>query len=85
MVIADQMMPGMNGAEFVQKLKEAGPRVPVILATGFGEIPAALDSMALRLAKPFDEDQLADAIRAVCRHRRSRALCAVDLLICVCP
>jgi PAS domain S-box-containing protein len=65
MVIADQVMPGMTGAELVRKLKEARPRVPVILATGFGEIPPDLDAMALRLAKPFDQDQLSEAIRSV--------------------
>jgi PAS domain S-box-containing protein len=65
MVITDQVMPNMTGGELIARLCAAHPRIPVILATGFGELPDGVDATALRLAKPFDQDELADAIRNV--------------------
>jgi PAS domain S-box-containing protein len=65
MVITDQVMPQMTGAELVRRLTQECPRVPVILATGFGELTENLDSMAFRLAKPFDQHDLSEAIRSV--------------------
>jgi CheY-like chemotaxis protein len=64
-VVTDQVMPRMTGIELIEKLRHARPRIPVILATGFGEAPTHLDTMALRLAKPFDQNDLAEAIRQV--------------------
>lgn len=36
LVITDYQMPGMNGADFVQALKQLTPDVPVIMLTGYG-------------------------------------------------
>ena len=65
LLITDQMMPGMSGADLIERLACVRPRIPAILATGFGEVPADLDHMAQRLVKPYDQNQLADAIRKV--------------------
>jgi PAS domain S-box-containing protein len=65
LVVTDQVMPGMTGAELIERLRKERPRVPVILATGFGEVPEGLDRMALRLPKPYGQDSLAQAIRKV--------------------
>lgn len=65
LLITDQVMPGMTGAELIERLAKTRPRIPVILATGFGEVPDDLDRTAIRLAKPYDQNQLADAIRKV--------------------
>jgi CheY-like chemotaxis protein len=62
MVITDQVMPGMTGAELAAHLDNRRPGLPVVLVSGFGEIPPHLDRIALRLAKPFDRTQLSDAI-----------------------
>ena len=72
LLITDQMMPGMSGAELIERLACVRPRIPAILATGFGEVPADLDHMALRLAKPYDQNQLADAIQKVFASSVSR-------------
>jgi len=55
-VLTDQAMPGLNGGELAGLIKKLAPTVPVILATGFGDIleatdgqPAAVD---LILTKP---------------------------------
>jgi len=63
LVITDQVMPLMTGAELARHLKHERPGMPIILTTGFGEVPEDLDAMVLRLAKPFDESDLSNAIR----------------------
>jgi len=65
LLITDQMMPGMSGAELIEKIASLRPRIPAILATGFGEVPPDLDRMVHRLRKPYDQVELADAIRMV--------------------
>ena len=65
LVITDQVMPHMTGAELIRHLVREHPRVPAILASGFGELPTDLDAMTLRLAKPFGQDDLSEAIRNV--------------------
>jgi len=62
MVITDQLMPGMTGAELAARLGVERPGLPIIVVSGFGEVPSGLDRVALRLAKPFDRPQLAHAI-----------------------
>jgi len=70
MVITDQVMPGMTGAELAARLDVERPGLPIILVSGFGETPQALERMALRLAKPFDRPQLSAAIgNAFAAHR----------------
>ena len=64
LVITDQVMPHMTGVELAAALKTERPALPVILATGYSEAPARLEDLTLRLAKPFDQTELADAIRA---------------------
>ncbi|MEO8806339.1 MAG: PAS domain S-box protein [Burkholderiaceae bacterium] len=74
MVITDQVMPGMTGAELAACLDVERPGLPIILVSGFGETPQALERMALRLPKPFDRPQLAAAIAtaSAMAARRSR-------------
>jgi PAS domain S-box-containing protein len=72
MVITDQVMPHMTGGELIERLRRDHPRIPVILATGFGELPDCVDPMALRLAKPFDQAELSEAIRNVFASSVSR-------------
>lgn len=70
MVITDQVMPGMTGAELAARLRVERPGLPIVLVSGFGEIPSGLDRIALRLAKPFDRLQLSDAIEKACATDR---------------
>jgi PAS domain S-box-containing protein len=72
MVITDQVMPGMTGAELAARLRAERPGLPIVLVSGFGEIPSGLDHMTLRLAKPFDRPQLSDAIGKACEADRRR-------------
>lgn len=59
-VVTDQGMPGMTGLELAARLREQGYGVPVLLASGYAELPDAANVPALR--KPFGPDQLAAAL-----------------------
>jgi Signal transduction histidine kinase regulating C4-dicarboxylate transport system len=70
LVITDHAMPGMSGAELARSLLAGNPSQPIILASGYAELP---DDMAIeklsRLVKPFTQEQLERAIsRAVAKQ-----------------
>ena len=73
LLITDQVMPGMSGTQLIEQLASTRPRIPAILATGFGEAPETLGRRVLRLTKPYDQNQLAEAIRKVFASVVSRA------------
>jgi PAS domain S-box-containing protein len=64
LVITDQRMPGMTGAELVEKIRERWPTLPVLVATGYAELPSDLMRGVQRVAKPFTQRQLLDAVAA---------------------
>jgi PAS domain S-box-containing protein len=62
LVISDQAMPGMTGAQLLQAIRRRWPELPCVLATGFAEFPAGTEAPLHRLAKPFTQHELIDAI-----------------------
>ncbi|MBX3513898.1 MAG: response regulator [Xanthobacteraceae bacterium] len=69
-VITDVRMPGMTGIELLKTLKARAFPLPVIVITGHGDIPLAVDAMregaADFLEKPYNDDALLQSIeRAV--------------------
>ena len=62
LLITDHAMPGLTGAQLAEQTAERWPRLPVILATGYAELPSGEGADLPRLAKPFGQAQLADAI-----------------------
>jgi PAS domain S-box-containing protein len=62
LLITDQAMPQMTGAELIDAVRALRPGLPAILATGFAELSTALPNRVPRLAKPFDLDALSEAI-----------------------
>ena len=62
LIITDYAMPDTNGAELAQAVRRRYPDVPVILVTGYAELPAAEALHVPRLAKPFLQQDLARAI-----------------------
>jgi PAS domain S-box-containing protein len=66
LLITDQGMPGMTGAELIEQIRKSHPGLPIVLATGYAELPAGAALDVPRLAKPFRQEQLLEAVaRAV--------------------
>src|SRR5271169_7115329 len=67
-VITDVRMPGLSGVDLLRRLKELKIGVPVIVITGHGDVPLAVEAMKLGamdfLEKPFDDDVVIAAISA---------------------
>jgi two-component system, LuxR family, response regulator FixJ len=61
-VVSDIRMPGIDGMELLRRLKAGNSRFPVIIMTGHGDVPLAVEAMKLGavdfLEKPFDDDLL---------------------------
>lgn len=62
LVITDHAMPAMTGAELAATLKTERPGLPVLLVTGYAELPEGVDPALPKLGKPFSLDQLANAV-----------------------
>jgi PAS domain S-box-containing protein len=67
LVITDHAMPQMTGAELAQVLQRERPDLPVVMATGYAELPAALPRGVIQLSKPFRQQDLADVLAQVRR------------------
>jgi two-component system, LuxR family, response regulator FixJ len=67
-VVTDIRMPGVDGLELMRRLTAEGHRFPVIMITGHGDVPLAVEAMKLGafdfLEKPFDDDTMIAAINA---------------------
>jgi PAS domain S-box-containing protein len=58
-VITDQAMPGMRGTELAIRLREKYPALPIVLATGYAELPNGESLELPRLSKPFRQEDIA--------------------------
>jgi signal transduction histidine kinase len=63
LMITDFSMPKMNGAELSAAAGKLRPELPILLATGYAELPNGADLDLPRLAKPYGQQQLQDEIR----------------------
>ena len=61
-VVTDHAMPGMTGSELARQIKLQWPGLPIILATGYAELPNGEDPGLPRLAKPYLQSELAAQI-----------------------
>ena len=72
-IITDMRMPGISGVELLRRLKSLEAAFPVIVITGHGDVPLAVEAMKLGavdfLEKPFEDDALIAAVQsALGRH-----------------
>jgi CheY-like chemotaxis protein len=57
-IVTDHAMPGMTGAELAERARQLRPDIPILLATGYGELPPGLSSTLPRLGKPYQQRDL---------------------------
>lgn len=73
-VVSDIRMPGMDGLELLAELHGQDPDLPVLLITGHGDVPLAVQAMRAGaydfLEKPFASDALLDSVRRGLALRR---------------
>lgn len=71
-IVTDVRMPELNGIELLRQLKRLNVSVPVVVITGHGDVPMAVEAMKIGasdfLEKPFDDTALLDAVRAALGH-----------------
>ncbi|MCP3888236.1 MAG: sigma-54-dependent Fis family transcriptional regulator [Desulfobulbaceae bacterium] len=71
-VITDMQMPGMNGLEFLKRVKEKISDLPVIVITAFAEVDKAVEAVQAGaynyLAKPFSNDELIIVLKKAAHH-----------------
>jgi FixJ family two-component response regulator len=77
-IVIDIRLPDTNGLEFQARLTELGIRVPVVMMTGYGDIPMSVRAMKRGavdfLSKPFKDQDMLDAVMAaIARDRQRRA------------
>lgn len=65
LVITDHSMPVMTGADLARNVEEKWPGLPVILATGYSELPAGHAANRPHLNKPFAQHELQGAIASL--------------------
>ncbi|OGP94569.1 MAG: hypothetical protein A2Z19_08105 [Deltaproteobacteria bacterium RBG_16_54_18] len=73
MVLTDLKMEGMDGIELLRRIKEAAPRVEVLIFTAYGTIASAVEAMRLGaydyIGKPFEEDELLLKVARALEHK----------------
>jgi len=83
-IVIDIRLPDMNGLDFQVQLTEMGVRLPVVMMTGFGDIPMSVRAMKRGavdfLSKPFHDQDMLDAVMAAIERDRQRRTVEIDVL-----
>lgn len=62
LMITDFSMPHMNGGELAEAVRRTHPDLPILLATGYAEMPKGSNIALPRIGKPYSQEQLAAQI-----------------------
>ncbi|MBE0553654.1 MAG: sigma-54-dependent Fis family transcriptional regulator [Rhodobacteraceae bacterium] len=73
-VVSDIKMPGMDGMAFLKRLMGMDSGLPVIMITGHGDVPMAVEAMRVGaydfLEKPFNPDRMTELAKRATQARR---------------
>lgn len=76
-VVSDVRMPGIDGIEMLKRMKASQSTFPILIMTGHGDVPLAVEAMKLGavdfLEKPFEDDRLIGMIEAAIRQAEPAA------------
>ena len=76
-VVSDVRMPGLDGIELLKRMKAGHSTFPIVIMTGHGDIPLAVEALKLGavdfLEKPFEDDRLIGMIEAAIRQAETAA------------
>src|SRR6187455_362549 len=76
-VVSDVRMPGIDGIELLKRMKAQASPFPILIMTGHGDVPLAVEAMKLGavdfLEKPFEDDRLTAMIETATRQALSAA------------
>lgn len=77
LVLADLMMPQMNGIELLEKIKALWPGTDVVIVTAYGSVPTAIEAIKKGahsyLLRPFEPDEVALLIKKIFEIQRIRS------------
>ncbi len=76
-IVLDIRLPDMNGLDFQAKLTELGIRLPVVMMTGYGDVPMSVRAMKRGavdfLPKPFRDQDMLDAVYAAIERNQRQS------------
>jgi len=76
-VVSDVRMPGLDGIELLKRMKAQHSPFPILIMTGHGDVPLAVEAMKLGavdfLEKPFEDDRLTTMIETAIRQAEPAA------------
>lgn len=70
LLMTDHVMPGMTGLELAEIVRSKRPTLPILLATGYAEIPEGSAMQLPRLPKPYQQSQLDEQITRLLAKER---------------
>ncbi len=65
LMITDYAMPGMTGLQLAEAARKLRPDLPILLATGYADLPTRASFELPRLSKPYMQKQLAEQITSL--------------------
>ncbi|RUT30432.1 PAS domain S-box protein [Arsenicitalea aurantiaca] len=72
-IITDYAMPGMTGVELANRAREIRPGLPILLATGYADLPSGTTTDLPRLGKPYQQRDLSEQLSRLLTQREASA------------
>lgn len=84
LLIADFKMPQMSGIELLDKVKQISPEMPVLIISGFGDIPMAVRAIKKGafdfIQKPFSQELLLSEVKRILEKKLDGKFAQADLM-----